>query len=560
MKHNVKHLSVVLILLLSLFFMPVGQGVSKGRAQSAGPNLIINGNFEAGNTGFTTSYTFTAADIYATSSYDVLTDPRSAHRFATSYHDHTSGAGKMMAANGSTVPGTLAWSQTVPVDASSSYQFSAWISSWSPGSPSTLEITINGTLVGTFTAPLTAATWQLFTVNWDSGASTSAVIRIVDTNLTPDGNDFALDDLAMQQLLDCSTATPTSTSTSTPTGGPTNTPTMTPPSGPTNTPTMTPPSGPTNTPTNTPPSGPTNTPTNTPPSGSTNTPTMTPTSTAELGQLKLCTESASGVPKGTPFAFRVNSTRYNVQAGYCVLAGTYTMNTKITVQETIPAGFYVASIDVLPSGRLVSQDKTIGKVVAMIGTGVTEIVYKNRPVTTATPANTSTPRPTRTPTPTPGCSPNCTPTATPIPIGRSQICNEADGAGVSGLFTFRFNAKSRTVPVGSCSLIFSVNAGTLTITEDARAGFAVSDIYTIPADRLVSKDINNRTVTVTIVPGNASTQTIVVFVNRAVTTQAVPQGASYYSYVTQSHAVMAWLEPLPAVLSTNRKFQVARIS
>jgi len=40
----------------------------------------------------------------------------------------------------------------------------------------------------------------------------------------------------------------------------------------------------------------------------------------------------------------------------------------------------------------------------------------------------------------------------------------------------------------------------------------------------------------------------------------VPQGASYYSYVTQSHAVMAWLEPLPAVLSTNRKFQGARIS
>jgi hypothetical protein len=46
----------------------------------------------------------------------------------------------------------------------------------------------------------------------------------------------------------------------------------------------------------------------------------------------------------------------------------------------------------------------------------------------------------------------------------------------------------------------------------------LSDIYTIPANRLVSKNINNRTVTVTIVDGNASTQTIVVFVNRTVTT------------------------------------------
>jgi hypothetical protein len=76
------------------------------------------------------------------------------------------------------------------------------------------------------------------------------------------------------------------------------------------------------------------------------------------------------------------------------------------------------------------------------------------------------------------------------------------------------------VPVGACSLIYSTEAGTVTITEDARAGFAVSDIYTIPANRLVSKNINNRTVTVTIVDGNPSTQTIVVFVNRTVTTNS----------------------------------------
>src|SRR6186997_955164 len=117
MKRNVMYLSVVLSLLLSLFFLPAGQGVSKGKAQSAGPNLIVNGDFEAGNTGFTTSYIYTPADIYNTGTYDVLTNPRNAHKYATSYGDHTSGGGKMMALNGSTVAGSIAWSQTVAVDA-----------------------------------------------------------------------------------------------------------------------------------------------------------------------------------------------------------------------------------------------------------------------------------------------------------------------------------------------------------------------------------------------------------------------------------------------------------
>jgi hypothetical protein len=61
------------------------------------------------------------------------------------------------------------------------------------------------------------------------------------------------------------------------------------------------------------------------------------------------------------------------------------------------------------------------------------------------------------------------------------------------------------------------SAGTVTITEDAQAGYQVADIYTIPADRLVSKDLNARTATVTIVQGDVSSQTIVVFVNRAAT-------------------------------------------
>ena len=41
----------------------------------------------------------------------------------------------------------------------------------------------------------------------------------------------------------------------------------------------------------------------------------------------------------------------------------------------------------------------------------------------------------------------------------------------------------------------------------------MSDIYTIPDDRLISENLSARSATVTIVQGRASTQTIVVFRN-----------------------------------------------
>ena len=56
-------------------------------------------------------------------------------------------------------------------------------------------------------------------------------------------------------------------------------------------------------------------------------------------------------------------------------------------------------------------------------------------------------------------------------------------------------------------------AGQLTINELPKAGYILTDVYTIPANRLVSEDLNNQQATVTIVQGNASTQTIVVFRN-----------------------------------------------
>jgi hypothetical protein len=253
----------------------------------------------------------------------------------------------------------------------------------------------------------------------------------------------------------------------------------------------------------------------------------------ELGQLKVCKVAGSGVEEGMMFAFRVDGNTYNVPAGpvdrgYCVLAGQYPIDSHVTIEEVIPPGYYVSRIEVRPD-RTVDRNRSQGTVTVRIVSGVIEAIFTNKVVGTPTPTrtptsvSTSTPRPTRTPTSTPSCAPNCTPTSTPIPTGRMQICKEADGLGVTGYFTFRFETnRSRQVPVGACAGLTAVNAGILTVTEVQRAGYAVSDIYTIPADRLISTDLNGGSAQIRIVEGTAASQTIVIFRNRATTITATP--------------------------------------
>jgi hypothetical protein len=259
-----------------------------------------------------------------------------------------------------------------------------------------------------------------------------------------------------------------------------------------------------------------------------------------MGQLKLCKIAGSGVPAGTVFTFTVGSATYNVPAGkdpgLCVLAGQFPINSQVTIDENVPAGFVVARIAVKPDSRVVSKNLSQGTVVVRIGTGVTEVIYTNR----GEGIPTATPQPTRTPG-------GPTPTPAP-PTGRLQICKD-DIEGVSTNFTFTFAGKTRTIPDGTCTALVVVPVGPLTITEAAKAGYELIDVRTIPADRLISSNLNDRTATVTIVQGNASTQTIAVFTNQPVAregssgSRAGPTDplAALLQFLQQS--LLGWLEP-----------------
>ena len=164
-------------------------------------DLVANGNFSAGNTGFTSTYTQGTGGTYGLLSFEgtyaVANSPSAVHNNFASYGDHTTGNGAMLVVNGASVPGQAVWCQTVAVAPNTNYAFSAWLSSAVTQSPAQLLFTVNGAPVGNpLLAPAATGQWVNFYTIWNSGASTSANICITNQNTSVSGNDFALDDIS----------------------------------------------------------------------------------------------------------------------------------------------------------------------------------------------------------------------------------------------------------------------------------------------------------------------------------------------------------------------------
>lgn len=166
-------------------------------SSSARGELIVNGNFNGGNTGFTSEYDYNTDLEADTDRYAVGSDPQVFNPFFDAFVDHTSGSGNMMVVNGSQTAGKILWSQTVSVTQSTDYSFSVWATSAFNSAPANLTVTINDVQLGdVFGVPATPGDWQAMLRNWNSGGATSAVIKLYDDNTSYIGNDFALDDFS----------------------------------------------------------------------------------------------------------------------------------------------------------------------------------------------------------------------------------------------------------------------------------------------------------------------------------------------------------------------------
>jgi len=170
-------------------------------AEVPGNNIIPNGDFSNGNTGFTSGYTFANPNI-TEGQYFVGTNPQAWNGAMSNCHDHTTGSGNMLLVNGSPTANVKVWSTTVTVSPNTNYAFSTWIQALWPPNPAQLRFSINGTDIGNqITASLPTCTWSQFYTTWNSGNATTATISIVNKNTQIQGNDFALDDISFAPIL-----------------------------------------------------------------------------------------------------------------------------------------------------------------------------------------------------------------------------------------------------------------------------------------------------------------------------------------------------------------------
>jgi hypothetical protein len=171
-------------------------------------NLLFNGDFDAGNVGFTSTYIYSSGDTVPERTYAVISDPAFTHGGAASFKDHTSGVGLMLVANGSSDSTNVVWSQTVGVATNRAYAFSGWGATWGhiggqdfDPAPPAMRIFVNGAQTGEAVQLIAKnGQWQSFTALWDSQSATQAIIEIRLATTALVGNDIALDDFSFASL------------------------------------------------------------------------------------------------------------------------------------------------------------------------------------------------------------------------------------------------------------------------------------------------------------------------------------------------------------------------
>ncbi|MDQ3016326.1 MAG: gliding motility-associated C-terminal domain-containing protein [Bacteroidota bacterium] len=170
------------------------------------PSLIVNGDFEAGNTGFTSSYTYVAdlpvvqTELQPAGTYTVVSNPNFVHGSFAGCADHTPSGVNMMVINGAPSLQDI-WCQTIAISPNTWYNVAAFAASVHSLSPAILRFSINGSQIGsTVNVPSGTCQWVPFNASWFSGSQSSATICVVNLNTVSNGNDFALDDIAVREL------------------------------------------------------------------------------------------------------------------------------------------------------------------------------------------------------------------------------------------------------------------------------------------------------------------------------------------------------------------------
>jgi gliding motility-associated-like protein len=163
-------------------------------------NIIVNGDFSAGDSDFTTEYDPASGGVFGPLSdegeYIIDDNSSDTHNNFGNCDDHT-GGGDMMVVNGSDIAGQQVWCQSVNVNAGTDYVFNAWaMTVVNDNNDAQLQFSINGGLLGSvFPVNGALCSWLQFNSPWTATSTGPVEICIVNQNTAVGGNDFAIDDL-----------------------------------------------------------------------------------------------------------------------------------------------------------------------------------------------------------------------------------------------------------------------------------------------------------------------------------------------------------------------------
>ncbi len=170
------------------------------RGMVSNANLVVNGDFENGNSGFNSDYTFVTSRSND-GQYGVNSDARQWYPAlaCATCGDHSNGStGKMLIADGDVTANKKLWCQNIKVSPNSSYVISFWGIAYGPQNIPLPELYINDRKAGDLRISAQDANrWKQFVVTWSSGTDTLLNLCIQNANTSQTGNVFAIDDIGV---------------------------------------------------------------------------------------------------------------------------------------------------------------------------------------------------------------------------------------------------------------------------------------------------------------------------------------------------------------------------
>ena len=193
-----------------ILISPQVQSVYTAYSEFGNINLLENGNFEAGNSGFESDYQFTGS-AFKNSSYTVAEDPNEFLNAYVSKKDPINRNGKMLIVDGNKDSTKAAYRSFIPVTKDSvyfvSFQTSNIHEEFANTNPDTsaqkipiIQVFIDNILQLTFSMPLDTL-WHTLKFNWTSIRSSQIKFEIKSRSTSVKGNDFAIDEVNFSSSL-----------------------------------------------------------------------------------------------------------------------------------------------------------------------------------------------------------------------------------------------------------------------------------------------------------------------------------------------------------------------